>query len=249
MSVAVWIRPMAVALLLGLFGSAASAQAARAPAAVVPAGAGPAWAALTAQQRSVLAPLQRDWHTIDPAGKAKWLEVAARFPTLPADERQRVQARMAEWTRMSPAARGRARLNFQESKQFTREQKQQRWEAYQALPVEQQQALAGRTKPGTDARSVTSQARPLDAAVARQTAAPVRPAASAAIVKPVAPSIVQAKPGATTTLMTRPAKPPPHQQPGQPKIAAQPEQVNRKTLLPQQGPQAAAAAPASRQQP
>ena len=64
--------------------------------------------------------------------------------------------------------------------------------------------------------------------------------------KPVAPTIVQAKPGATTTLMTRQAKPPAHQQPGQPKIAAKPDQVNRQTLLPQRGPQAVTAASAPR---
>jgi hypothetical protein len=68
-------------------------------------------------------------------------------------------------------------------------------------------------------------------------------AASAPQVKPVAPTIVQAQPGATTTLMTKPALPPAHQHPGQPKIAAKPGQVDRSTLLPQSGPQAAASAP------
>jgi len=63
----------------------------------------------------------------------------------------------------------------------------------------------------------------------------------------VAPTIVQAKPGATTTLMTRRAEPPAHQKPGQPKIAAKPDQVNSQTLLPQRGPQATAAASAPRQ--
>jgi hypothetical protein len=59
----------------------------------------------------------------------------------------------------------------------------------------------------------------------------------------VTPTIVQAKPGATTSLMTKPALPPPHQHPGQPKIDAQPGQVNRSTMLPQSGPQAAASTP------
>lgn len=223
------------------------AQPARPVAATAPDTSGPAWPALSAQQRSVLAPLQRDWHTIDAARKAKWLEVAARFPSMPAEERQRVQERMADWARMTPAERGRARLTFQESKQFTREQKQERWEAYQALPDEQRRALAERAKPAVDARKATSAASPLDAAVPKQSPQANRGAASAPLVKPVAPTIVQAKPGATTTLMTRRAEPPAHQKPGQPKIAAKPDQVNSQTLLPQLGPQATAAASAPRQ--
>src|SRR6185369_5618321 len=62
--------------------------------------------------------------------------------------------------------------------------------------------------------------------------------------KQVAPTMVQAAPGATTTLITRRPAPPPHQQTGMPKIAATPEFVNRSTLLPKRGPQAAAIASA-----
>lgn len=241
------IRTLTLALLLAAAGMGAGAQPTRPVAATAPDTSGPAWPALSAQQRSVLAPLQRDWHTIDASRKAKWLEVAARFPSMPAEERQRVQERMADWARMSPAERGRARLNFQESKQFTREQKQERWEAYQALPDEQRRALAERAKPAVDPRKATATATLPDSAWPKQTPQAARPAASAPLVKPVAPTIVQAKPGATTTLMTRRAEPPAHQKPGQPKIAAKPDQVNSQTLLPQLGPQATAAASAPRQ--
>jgi hypothetical protein len=41
--------------------------------------------------------------------------------------------------------------------------------------------------------------------------------------------------------MTKTPSPPPHQKPGQPKIAASPNQVDRSTLLPKHGPQAAVA--------
>lgn len=207
---------------------------------------GPAWAGLTPQQRGVLAPLERDWPSIDAPRKAKWLEVATRFPSMPAEERQRVQERMADWARMSPTERGRARLTFQESKQLSPADKQQRWEAYQALPDDRRRALVERGKPGTDAnRKPQASVAPLGAAVPKKTADPQHASALTPLVKPVAPTIVQAKPGATTTLMTRSAAPPVHQQPGQPKIAAKPDQVNRNTLLPQRGPQAAAAASAS----
>jgi hypothetical protein len=73
--------------------------------------------------------------------------------------------------------------------------------------------------------------------------------AFAAPPKVIAPSVVQARPGATTTLITKRPTPPSHQQAGLPKIAATPEFVNKATLLPQRGPQGAAtrsaAAPAS----
>lgn len=236
-------RSTLLALSVGLSCLAALAQAPKPSVPVVDAG-GPAWSALTAQQRAALAPLQRDWASIDAQRKAKWLEVAVRFPTLPAAEQQRVQVRMAEWARLTPAERGRARLSFQETKQLSGEQKQQRWEAYQALPDDERKALAARAKPADDrARAPARPATPLDAAQPKLTASAPRTGAPAALVKPVAPTIVQAKPGATTTLMTKSAAPPAHQKPGQPTIAAKPGQVDRRTLLPQSGPQAAASAP------
>ncbi len=243
-AVSALIRSSILTLLLVAAGWCAAAEPARPSDADA---GGPGWATLSVQQRQVLGPLQRDWHTIDAPRKAKWLEVAARFPSMPAEERQRVQERMADWARMTPAERGRARLTFQESKQLTREQKQERWEAYKALPDDKRQALAERAKPAADARRPPLAAPPLDAAVPKKSAQLPRSGASAPPVKPVTPTIVQAKPGATTTLMTRPASPPAHQKPGQPKIAAKPDQVNRQTLLPQLGPQATAAASAPRQ--
>ena len=165
---------------------------------------------------------------------------------MPAADQRRVQERMAEWARMTPAERGRARLSFQESKQLSAEQKQARWEAYQALPDEERKALAIRAKP-VDERARAA-AAPLSAKGAASAATTAKastgliPAAPAAPAKAVAPTLVQAKPGATTTLMTTPVLPPTHHRPGEPRIAAQPGQVNPATLLPQSGPQAAASA-------
>jgi hypothetical protein len=56
----------------------------------------------------------------------------------------------------------------------------------------------------------------------------------------IAPVVVQATPGATTTTMSVRAVPPAHNQPGLPKIAATPGFVDPATLLPQRGPQGAA---------
>lgn len=201
---------------------------------------GPAWSGLTPAQRQALAPLERDWPEIDAARRAKWIEIANRLSSMPPDERQRMQDRMKEWARLTPDERGRARLSFQEAKQLSPQQRQARWEAYQALPEEDKKALANRAQDKRDRSASPPAASAPQVAVPKQTptAAASAPAVS---VKPVAPTVVQAKPGATTTLMTKTPSPPAHQKPGQPKIEAQPDKVDRTTLLPQRGPQGSGA--------
>jgi hypothetical protein len=54
-------------------------------------------------------------------------------------------------------------------------------------------------------------------------------------VRAVAPGTVQANAGASTRPITQRPTPPAHQQPGQAKIAASPDQVDSATLLPQRG--------------
>jgi hypothetical protein len=56
---------------------------------------------------------------------------------------------------------------------------------------------------------------------------------------------VQASVGASTRPISERPTPPRHQQVGMPKIAATPGFVNGTTLLPQRGPQGAAAEPAT----
>ena len=238
------MRRLATALL-----AAAALWAALAALPAVAAGAGateqgPRWASLPKGQQAALAPLQRDWASIDAQRKQKWLEVAGRFPSMAPAERQRVQERMAEWARMTPVERTRARLQFQESRQFSPEDRQSRWEAYQALPDDERKALAQRAKPAAKAASSVD-ARASDASGKRNIVAPTRQAA----VKPVGPTVVQAKPGATTSLMSTRAAPPAHQQPGLPKIAATEGFVNPNTLLPRRGPQGAAVSAAAASEP
>lgn len=236
-----------VAFSLVLLTGAQAQPASAAPRATKPAvdGGAPAWSALSAQQRSALAPLERDWASIDAPRKQKWLEIANRYPSMPPDERERMQQRMGEWARMTPTERGQARLSFQEAKQLSPQQRQARWEAYQALTEDERRALANRAQP--KAEKVKPGASAPLIAVPKQNLAASAPAGGATG-KAVAPTVVQAKPGATTTLMTKSPTPPAHQQPGQPKIVATPGQVDRSTLLPKGGPQAAAtqaAAPGS----
>jgi Protein of unknown function (DUF3106) len=196
----------------------------------------PTWTSLSRAQQGVLAPLQRDWASIDAPRKQKWLEVARRFPTMPESERQRIQERMSEWARMSPAERGRARLQFQESRQLSAEDRQASWEAYRALPDDERRALAQRARKPAAKPSPAAEAQVADTTPKRNVVTPSRQAP----VKTVAPTIVQAKPGATTTLLTSKSPPPSHQQSGLPKIAATKDFVDPNTLLPQRGPQGAA---------
>ncbi len=213
--------------------SLAQAQPASAPAVRVPALAtsgGPAWSSLSAAHRAALLPLERDWSSIDSQRKAKWLEIATRFPRMPVNEQERVQDRMAEWARMTPTERGRARVTFQEAKQLSPQERQARWEAYQALPEDDRKALA--------AKATQSAAKPVPAGASANALSTLPKQSSssqttkAPLLQAVAPTVVQGKPGATTMSIAKVATPPAHQQPGQPKIAAKPAQVDRATMLP-----------------
>ena len=200
-----------------------------------PAG-GPAWTALSPQQQQALAPLQRDWASIDATRKEKWLQVSARFPSMPPDERARVQQRMADWARLTPAERMRARMQFQEARQLPAEERQARWQAYQALPEEERKTLARRGVPAASPSPAAATSDPrLDGAKRNMVQSP-----AAAPKRAVAPTVVQAKPGATTTSMATRVAPPAHNQAGLPKIAATPGFVDPATLLPRRGPQGAA---------
>ena len=216
------------------------------------------WHDLKAAQQASLKPLEQDWSAIDAPRKQKWLQIVARFPKMSAPEQERVRARMADWAKLSPQERGQTRLNFQEARQLPSQNRQARWDAYQALPAEQKRQLAARAEPASapaagsvaapgaaadiarkpgsvDARPDRGDKAARDAALAKSNIVPNpafanRPGA-------VSPTVVRASPGATTTSISKRATPPSHQQTGLPKIAATPEFVDRHTLLPQRGPQ------------
>lgn len=188
------------------------------------------WSLLSPQQRSVLAPLEREWTSITPAQRQKWVEVAGRYATQPPAEQARIQQRMAEWSRLGPQERARARLNFQEARQLGPEERQRQWEAYRALPVDQRRELAERAQPANGGKRDAQQEHKSNVVRVPATTAP----------RPVGPTVVQRGSGATTNLVSKPAAPPLHQQAGLPKVAAMPGFVDAATLLPQRGAQAAA---------
>lgn len=210
------------------------------------AAAGPAWSELSPWQQTALAPLKSDWATLDGPRKEKWLELTVRFPRMSIDEQERIQRRMSDWARMSPEQRGQARQNFQLARQLPPEERQSRWEAYQSLSPERRRELAaqaGSLKPtenkarGSKVPLKRPRAEPLDGDKSNIVPNP----RFVAEPKRITPTLVQAKPGASTNLMTKPVSPPPHQQTGLPKVAATPGFVDDDTLLPRRGPQGAAA--------
>ena len=207
----------------------------------------PSWTVLTPAQKQALAPLEREWGSLNAQRQSKWLAVAAQFPSMPADDRARLHARMAEWARLTPAERSRARMQYQDARQMTANERQAKWQSYQALSEDDRHALAQKAKPAV--RSAPSLAPALKTLPAQIAAA--KPPASGAkqnVVQAatvprsgaVSPIAQQARPGATTTPISARALPPTHNQAGLPKIAATPGFVDPSTLLPRRGPQGAA---------
>jgi hypothetical protein len=207
---------------------------------------GPRWSELSPAHRKILAPLAADWNNLEPRSKERWIDVAGRFPKLPPEEQQRATQRMGEWAHTPVSQRQQARMNFQETRGVSPAEREARWKAYQALPDEKKRELAKRATPASAAASAVALARrrqPLALDVVQPktnviAAAPQRGVAGSA------PAATPVRPGVTTPLLTRRATPPAHQPDGQPKIAAGPNAVDRKTLLPKRTTVASTAASA-----
>jgi|GEM_PF-962317 len=173
----------------------------------------PSWAALTPGQKECLAPLAPEWDRLDSALKGKWLEIAARYPKLSPEHQQRLRDRMVAWTRMTPAERQKARIGYQHAGELRSEEQasrlQAKWEAYQALSPEMRQRLAERAAEKASERDgvrpvadATPSRRPLAAA------APVAAAQGPLTLTSSGPTVVLAKPGASTVLLTQRARAP-----------------------------------------
>ncbi|MBI3348986.1 MAG: DUF3106 domain-containing protein [Burkholderiales bacterium] len=191
----------------------------------------PAWAGLTPGQQALLAPLANDWNGISATQRSKWLSATPTLATLPAPELARVHDRMREWARLTPIERQNARIGFQVAKQVDAEQRQAKWEAYQALTPEERQALndKGTARRQAQATPPVRPAKKLEA----QPKSNIVPAAPKLLpATAVAGSLIQAKPGATTVLMTRGPALPGHHSAGEAKVVADPALVDPKTLLP-----------------
>ena len=104
------------------------------------------WHTLTDSQKVALAPLKDVWMRITPVKKQKWLDIAVGYHLLSADGQATLHFRMTEWAALSTKQREQARLNFAQTKKLTPDDKQTKWQAYQALSAEEKQKLASMSK-------------------------------------------------------------------------------------------------------
>ncbi len=160
----------------------------------------PNWSKLTAEQKSILAPLHSEWNGMEPFRRKKWLGVAARYPGMEEEEQASIQRNMKEWAKLAPNERKIARDKFKNLQKFAAEDRQavkQKWEEYNALPQEMRDRLkkdaAQRRPPKTPAQPP---AKSLDMAKATPT-----PKAAKRTVPVLAPEVLARTPAVSPGLL------------------------------------------------
>ena len=124
--------------------SAPSAQRTSTPKTDASAPSGPLWLELTPAQQLALQPLHGHWNGLSDAQKRKWLALSKNYPTMAGAEQVKLQARMTEWVTLSAEQRTQARLNYAQAKAISPTEKQEKWQAYQALSPEEKNRLASK---------------------------------------------------------------------------------------------------------
>ena len=90
--------------------------------------------------------LRFDLSALPPESKRKWLEIADKSPRLSPDGQARLQARMAEFSRLTPEQRRTARENFQRAYELPRESRESAVQQYQSLPDDRKKELTERSQ-------------------------------------------------------------------------------------------------------
>ena len=175
-------------------GASASHKSTRPPA--LPLGltarfAGMDWLSLSPVQQSSLKPLAATWNSLSDGHKRKWLSITANYPRMTQAEQAKLNERMAQWAALSPQMREHARLNFAEAKAIAPADKNEKWQAYQALSPEEKQKLASSAQPKPPATALASKPAPagkLSIMPRKRLVTPVRPASGTVpAVTPIAP--------------------------------------------------------------
>lgn len=191
---------------------ASAVDGAAAPHPAQPVSARPAWAELSPVNQRILAPLQPLWDSLPELNRHKWLRIAARYPKYSPAEQARLQARMAEWVRMTPQQRRLARENYQITRSLPTQKKTEAWDKYQRLPDEQKKKLAAAEhvprRPGAVSALPSGKRLPADTSrqLRHQTrTAAGRPASEAPAQPASAAAAVAAAAGTTTPAVAAPA--------------------------------------------
>jgi hypothetical protein len=112
----------------------------------------PLWRELSGDQREALGPLAGDWDKFDSDRKRKWLAIAAKYPNMSPEGKQRFHDRMPQLAKLTPEQRETARENFQHAYSLPPDQRHAVTQKYQGLPADRKKALAAQAhtkKPAT----------------------------------------------------------------------------------------------------
>ena len=142
--------PLFLLVALALAPAAALAQDANKPAATPL----PAWDQLTPAQRELLiAPVRDRWNR-EPEKRARFMEYAERWKSMPPPQRERARHGMQRWEGMTPEQREQARALFQQKRGMSSEQRKELRDRWHGMTPEQrrQWATANPPPPGIDPR-------------------------------------------------------------------------------------------------
>ena len=136
----------------------------------------PGWAALTPDQRVILAPLEKEWGVMDAFRRKKWIGIAQRYPDMNPLEQASIQRNMREWAKLAPEERKIAREKYKSLRRFAPEERQvvkQKWEEYSTLTDEEKERL--RSKAPVRPKVATPSKPPAAAQTDRRVATPTVP--------------------------------------------------------------------------
>lgn len=104
----------------------------------------PTWRELSPQQQEILRPFERDWDSLEPERRERWVVIAQKYPTLGKAQQQRIQTRMQHWASLSPQQRAEAKEIFKQIQHLPRDKRRevlQKWLEYEQFPPELKDAL------------------------------------------------------------------------------------------------------------
>lgn len=136
----------------------------------------PGWTALTPEQKTILAPLEKEWGQMDAFRRKKWIGIAQRFPEMTPLEQASMQRNMREWARLAPEERKLAREKYKSLRRFSPEERQvvkQKWEEYSTLTEEEKERL--RRKAPKQSKIKTPSKPPAAAPTDKRVATPTVP--------------------------------------------------------------------------
>ena len=102
----------------------------------------PSWNELTPAQQHALAPLAGEWNKLESGRKEKWLVIGNKFASMTPEQQSRLQERMREWIKLTPAQRRAVRESYARATKLDAEKKSAHWQQYQQLTDEQKKKLA-----------------------------------------------------------------------------------------------------------